>query len=82
MYNENKIDIIIPTLLLTISCGLSFLCLLSLIVYTLIKPLLGKNRIMSTYKITFSLDRMKDYVNIQIFLRILLYKNKYNCMQN
>ena len=37
--NENNIDINIPTLLLTIPCGLSFLCLLSLMVYTLIKPL-------------------------------------------
>ena len=37
--NENPIDIITPTLLLTIPCGLSFLCLMSLMVYTLIKPL-------------------------------------------
>ena len=36
---ENNIDIIIPTLLLTIPCGLSFLCLMSLMLYTLIKPL-------------------------------------------
>ena len=36
--NENNIDIIIPTLLLTIPCGLSFLCFMSLMVYT-IKPL-------------------------------------------
>ena len=36
--NENNIDIIIPTLILTIPCGLSFLCLLSLMVNTLIKP--------------------------------------------
>ena len=34
--NEIKIDINIPTFLLTKPCGLSFLCL---IVYTLIKPL-------------------------------------------
>ena len=38
-FNENDIDIIVPSLLLTISCGLSFLCLMSLLVYTLIKPL-------------------------------------------
>ena len=38
-FNENDIDIIVPTLLLTIPCGLSFLCLMSLMVYTLIKPL-------------------------------------------
>ena len=36
--NENNIDITIPTFL-TIPCGLSFLCLMSLMVYTLIKPL-------------------------------------------
>ena len=36
---ENKIDIVIPTSVLTIPCGLSFLCLLSLMVYKLIKPL-------------------------------------------
>ena len=37
--NEKNIDIIIPSLLLTIPCGLSFSCLTSLMVYTLIKPL-------------------------------------------
>ena len=37
--NENHIDIIIPTLLLTVPCGLSFFCLISLMVCTLIKPL-------------------------------------------
>ena len=40
--NENDIDIIIPALLFTIPCGLSFLCLMSLMVYTLIKPLFNK----------------------------------------
>ena len=40
--SENDIEIIIPTLLFTIPCGLSFLCLMSLIVYTLIKPLFNK----------------------------------------
>ena len=39
--NENNFDIIIPTLLFTISCGLSFLCLLSLMVYTSIKLLIN-----------------------------------------
>ena len=39
--NENKIDIIIPALLLTIPGGLSFLCLFSLMVYTLIRPLMN-----------------------------------------
>ena len=36
---ENNIDTILPTLLLTILCGLSILCLMSLTVYTLIKPI-------------------------------------------
>ena len=40
--NENNFDIIIPTILLTIPCDLSFLCLMSLMVYTLIKHLLTK----------------------------------------
>ena len=40
--NEYNIDIIKPTLLFTIPCGLSFLCFMSLIVYTLIKPLFNK----------------------------------------
>ena len=38
--NESNIDIIIPSLLLTIPCGLSFLCLMSLMVYTLMKLLI------------------------------------------
>ena len=37
--NEKNNDIILPTLLLTIPYGLSFLCLMSLMVYALIKPL-------------------------------------------
>ena len=37
--NENNIDKIIPTILLTIPCVISFLCLMSLMVYTLIQPL-------------------------------------------
>ena len=40
--NENIIDIFIPTLLFTIPCGLSFLYLMSLMVYTFIKPLFNK----------------------------------------
>ena len=40
--NDCNIDIIIPALLFTIPCGLSFLCLMSLMVYTLIKPLFNK----------------------------------------
>ena len=37
--NENNFDIIMPTSLLTIPGGLLFLCLMSLMVYTLIKSL-------------------------------------------
>ena len=39
--NESSIDIIIPILLLTIPCGQSFLCLMSLMTYTIFKPLLN-----------------------------------------
>ena len=40
--NENDIDIIIPALIFTKPCGLSFICLISLMVYTLIKTLINK----------------------------------------
>ena len=40
--NEKDIHIIIPALLFTIPSGLSFLCLISLMVYTLIKRLIRK----------------------------------------
>ena len=40
--NDCNIDIIIPALFFTIPCGLSFLCLISLMVYTLVKPLIAK----------------------------------------
>ena len=36
--NENDIDIIIPALLFITPCGISFVCIISLLVYTLIKP--------------------------------------------
>ena len=39
--NENNIKIVIP-LLTIIPCGMSLICLISLIVYTLIKLLLNK----------------------------------------
>ena len=39
--NENNIDIILPILLLTKACGLSFSCLMSLMVYTINKPLIN-----------------------------------------
>ena len=35
-YDNNTTDIIIPALLFTIPCGLSFICLISLMLYTLI----------------------------------------------
>ena len=38
--DENDIDIIISALSLTIPSGLLFLCLISFMAYTLIKPLL------------------------------------------
>ena len=36
--NENNIEIVIP-LITIIPCGMSLVCLISLMVYTLIKPL-------------------------------------------
>ena len=39
--NDNNIEIVIP-LITVIPCGLSLICLLSLMVYTLVKPLLRK----------------------------------------
>ena len=39
--NDNNIEIIIP-LITIIPCSLSFICLISLMVYTLIKPLINK----------------------------------------
>ena len=40
--NEYDINLSIPLILFTIPCTLSFLCLISLMVYTLIKPLFNK----------------------------------------
>ena len=42
--NENNIDIFLAALLLTLPGGLSFLCLMSLMVYTLIKPLFNNKK--------------------------------------
>ena len=39
--DDSKIEIIIP-LFTIIPCGMSFLCLISLMVYTLLKPLFDK----------------------------------------
>ena len=49
--NDCNIDFIIPVLLFIIPCGLSFICLISLSVYTLIKPLFNKKL---NYKTNFS----------------------------
>ena len=42
--NETYIDIIIPALLFTIPCGLSFSYLISLMIYVLVKPLIFSKR--------------------------------------
>ena len=39
--NDINIEIVIP-LIMIIPCGMSLICLISLMVYTLIKPLIGK----------------------------------------
>ena len=39
--NDNNIEIVIP-LITIIPCGMSLICLISLMVYTLIKPLIKK----------------------------------------
>ena len=51
--NDCNIDIIIPALIFTIPCGLSFLCLMSLMVYTLIKPLFNKKSTLEMEKILY-----------------------------
>ena len=43
--NENNIDIILPALFFTTPCGLSFLCLMNLMVYTFIKHFFKIKRI-------------------------------------
>ena len=43
--NERKINIIVPGLLFTIPCGLSFLCVLSFKVYIIINPLINSKSI-------------------------------------
>ena len=39
--NDNNIEMIIPLITL-IPCGMSLICLISLMVYTLVKPLFNK----------------------------------------
>ena len=43
--NDNNIEIVIP-LITIIPCAMSLICLVSLMVYTLIKPLLNKKTIL------------------------------------
>ena len=52
--NENNIEISLPTILLTIPCGFSFLSLLSLMQYILSKPLLKFNLYNRTNTIFYS----------------------------
>ena len=40
-YNDNNIKIVIP-LITTVPCGMPLICLISLMVYTIVKPLLNK----------------------------------------
>ena len=47
--DDNNIEIVIP-LITIIPCGLSLICLISLMVYTLIKPLFNKKIIIVKYK--------------------------------
>ena len=55
---ENIFDIIIQTILFTIPCGPSFFCLMSLMVYTLPKPLFNnkKRKRFSTQLIQFDVS--------------------------
>ena len=46
--NDNNIEIVIP-LITIIPCGLSLVCLISFMMYTLIKPLFNKKKYSSTY---------------------------------
>ena len=60
--NEITMDIILPTLLLTIPCGLSFLGLMSLLVNTLIKPLFKNKEILTFINQTFSYIYTDKYI--------------------
>ena len=54
--NGKNIDIIIPTLLLTIPSGLSFLCLTSLMIYFLVIPLFKKKEMEKFFTYLIQLD--------------------------
>ena len=61
--SENFIDIIIPAFLFTIPSGLSFSCLISLMVYTLNKPLIRK-------KIIFVKNKWRSFFIQNILLGV------------
>ena len=78
--NEYNIGIIIPPLVLTIPCGLSLLCMLSLIIFILNQPLITNKRYWKhfiTYPINLNIYRPfivdKTYTLIK-----LLFKKKRN----
>ena len=52
--NDNNIEIILP-LFTTIPCGMSLMCLISLMAYTLIKPLFNKKQILELYLYKYKL---------------------------
>ena len=54
--NDNNIEIVIP-LITIIPCGMSLICLLSLMVYTLIKPLIRKKSYLSNINGEVSLSK-------------------------
>ena len=54
-YNENNKEIIIP-LFTIIPCGMSLICLISLMVYTLIKPLINNKGWISFFTQIIQLD--------------------------
>ena len=53
--NENIVEIILP-LFTIIPCGMSLISLISLMVYTLIKPLFKKRRLRKVYTRIIQLD--------------------------
>ena len=54
--NDNNFEIVIP-LITIVPCGMSLICLISLMVYTLVKPLLNKNKILSNINGEVSLSK-------------------------
>ena len=54
--NENYIEMFIPAILFTIPCGLSFSCIMSLMVYTLKKPLINNKWWRNFYTQILQLD--------------------------